>query len=871
MRATDIVRRRERTQRNRRGSGLLRAAAVAGLVAGLAVIVFAAAATVIVSAGSLAVLRDLPDVRYLERLPAAFRPTNATTRVFAWSEPDQGGLRRPVLIDEIGDPRLGGSAWIRYGDLPTSVVNAHLAAVDQQFMDHRPSGPLRIVAGWWQTGTLGPGPSPITRRMIDTMLRGEPGSSHGEWQLALQDRLLDYQIGQRYTRAQILEWELNTRYYGNLAFGVEAASRVYFGKGASELTPAEAILLAAIAVEPQDNPFDSAEAALSNRTAVLDAMSAMGAIAPDDAAAIREAPLALAPPPGSESPTPEFSRLVRNELEAILGPEQLVLGGWQVETTLDLALQTQVGCVAAAYAGQLSGRSLNPAGSGPPCPARDLLPPVGAAITGEVAPTVSIVALNPATGAIEALVGEAATRPAPIGSLVRPLIHLTALSRGHTAASLVWDVPGADSEEDPHTLQNADGRFLGPLRLREAMASGRAVPAAQILNWVGVERVLVTARALGLPVERMEVPSDLSFFEQGVPATLLELGHAYSALANEGALTGAANVAGSPRPATVTRILGPAGEEVYALEAAAQGAIDRGLAFLAADILSDAGARCPANDCPDLLPILDERPVAMVGGESAAGDSWTLGFTADRLIGVRVRGNSDGEPVDSAPPWAALMAWSSAGRPAAGWTPPGGLRRIDVCEVSGLLPSREAGCRTISEWFAPGTEPASTDTMVRELAVNRETGRLATIFTPPQLVERRTYIDYPPEASAWAEEAGIEAPPAEYDTIRNIPVRSGGAAVLLPDPWSVVGGQVSVIGSAGGDDFAYFRLAYFPGLLPEAMQTLVERGESPVESGELGVWDTTLLEDGLYTLLLSVVRGDGKFDEVAIPVSVANE
>ena len=77
-------------------------------------------------------------------------------------------------------------------------------------------------------------------------------------------------------------------------------------------------------------------------------------------------------------------------------------------------------------------------------------------------------------------------------------------------------------------------------------------------------------------------------------------------------------------------------------------------------------------------------------------------------------------------------------------------------------------------------------------------------------------------------------------------------------------------GGAGGEGFSYFRLAYFPGLLPEAMQTLVERGESPVEAAELGIWDTTLVEDGLYTLLLTVVREDGTFDEVAVPVVVGN-
>ena len=85
----------------------------------------------------------------------------------------------------------------------------------------------------------------------------------------------------------------------------------------------------------------------------------------------------------------------------------------------------------------------------------------------------------------------------------------------------------------------------------------------------------------------------------------------------------------------------------------------------------------------------------------------------------------------------------------------------------------------------------------------------------------------------------------------------------------MVSGQWPVVGSAGGEAFASYRLAYFPGLLPEGMVVLVERGET-VTNGELGVWDTTLVDDGLYTLLLTVVRADGAFDEVAVPVTVAN-
>jgi len=859
MRATDIVRhRRERLRRaNRPGARILRFAGPASLLVLLTLLFVPVAGATVAATALLALARDLPDVTSLAQLPIRFQPVTTTTRLYAWDTPDADGLRRPVLIDEIADPRLDGS-WLPFASIPSVVVDAHLAMTDPQFLATEPPPLLADLTGWRQTGAIPAAPSPITDALIRDHLRGGSLAQPGDTRRAFQDWLLAREIGGRYSRAQQLEWALNTTYYGHLAYGIEAAARVYFGKSAADLDAAEAALLAAVARDPAANPFDDLEAATRGRSAVLDAMVAAGTLTPEQAAAARRSPLALAPPPGSDSIAPEFARLARRELEAIFGPERLLSGGFQVETTLDLSLQEQAACLLAARAGEPAG-----SGGGPPCPARDLLPEATATAAPDTSP--AIVALDLADGTILALAGDAADAARPLGTLAQPLIYLTALSQGHSAATLTMDVPGIYLQDGrPYSPHNADGQFLGPMRLREAMAAGRLVPATEVLSWVGVNQVLATARELGLRPDTAAASPDLAFAGDGFPAALLDVGQAFATIGHDGITVGFDPGDGMPRPATIRRALNAQGEEVYKFDPDRREALSSELAWLLTDMLADRASGCPASGCDEAAALPDGRRVATAAGESAAGDGWAIGYTPDLLVGTL--GGADAATVQRA-----LLAWATAGTPLTDWSRPAGLRAVDICEVSGLLLRSDGRCPIIREWFAPGTEPTGTDTMVREVAINQETGRLATIFTPPQLIERRTYFDYPPAAAAWVESAGVEPVPTEYDTVRHVPTHAGGAAVQSPEPWSVVSSLWSVIGSAGGEGFAYYRLAYFPGLLPEAMQTIVARGETAVDAAELGIWDTTLLDDGLYTLLLTVVRQDGTFDEVAIPVTVENE
>jgi hypothetical protein len=205
--------------------------------------------------------------------------------------------------------------------------------------------------------------------------------------------------------------------------------------------------------------------------------------------------------------------------------------------------------------------------------------------------------------------------------------------------------------------------------------------------------------------------------------------------------------------------------------------------------------------------------------------------------------------------------------PTASWEMPAGLLSMQVCDPSGLLPT-EACPNVVNEIFLDGRQPVQTDTLFQEFQVNTETGLLATVFTAPELVEKRTYMLVPPEASQWANAAGILTPPSAYDTIQQPPLL---ADVHITSPHMFSDGRLAleIRGSAGGAGFVSYRLEYGQGLYPHAWVQIGKDGTLPVTEGLLGNWDTTGL-DGLYALRLMVVRSDQRVDQAVLQVTLDN-
>ena len=297
--------------------------------------------------------------------------------------------------------------------------------------------------------------------------------------------------------------------------------------------------------------------------------------------------------------------------------------------------------------------------------------------------------------------------------------------------------------------------------------------------------------------------------------------------------------------------------------------LDTALAYLMNNVLSDDTARQPLLGNLDPLDI--ERPAgAKLGRTSSGTEAWAVGYTPSRVAAVWVGGRSDDSTLGRSPRiaaslWNALMRLATQDLPADGWLVPAGISAVDVCDPSGMLPTRDCPA-VVSEIFLSGNEPTQSDTLFRKVAVNRDTGLLATVFTPAQLVEERVYMLLPEDALEWAHSANVAIAPSTYDAIQAVPIDPN-LNISSPAMFAVVSGQVQIRGTAFGDDFDRYRVLVGRGLNPQEWTAVGSESIDPVENGLLATWDTAGLS-GLYAIQLQVIHTDQRVDTAVIQVTV---
>ncbi|MCZ2128117.1 MAG: penicillin-binding protein [Anaerolineales bacterium] len=664
----------------------------------------------------------------------------------------------------------------------------------------------------------------------------------------LRQRLLALQILSQFGREKIVEWTLNSADFGTDAYGIDSAARLYFGKPAAELNLNESAMLAATSESPALNPFSAPQTVLERSREILEIMRQRRLVSAAEIDLARTATPAVQPAPQTPpEAAPAFLNLVLAQAESQIPRARLLRGGMTIISTLDYDLQQSALCLTELYAARLA---VLPYESCPASSALPSLPPHSAYADSSV----SAVVLDPTTGQILALVGETnrgAETPLlgahPAGSAYDAFAYLAAFARGFSPASLTWDIPS--SQENP----NFDSTYRGAMRLRIALANDIQVPLLTLKNQVGAENVAKVAASFGLNVN--------------ADASMLDLASAYGVFAAQGVRFGQI-VDEKLAPSALLRVEDADHNPLmdWSLPKA-QTVVTPAMSYLTTDVLSDEAARRLTWGRQNVLEI--GRPVGVKPAQTADGkNAWTIGYTPYLSVVVwsGVRGEDDAlTPRFPAALWSGIMQVASQKYPSSGWALPPGLTPITVCDPSGMLPTRECP-NLVGEIFLNGSEPTQADNLFREFYVNRETGLLATVFTPPELAERRVYMLFPDEARAWAQSADLPLPPSSYDAIQAPPINPY-VNISAPALFAEVSGKVLILGAATGDDFSYYRVQIGKGINPQEWIQLGEDRYEPVNGGLLAEWDTTNLS-GLYAVQLTVVRADQKAETAIIQVTV---
>lgn len=547
----------------------------------------------------------------------------------------------------------GRRTKVRLSEISPYLIKATIAVEDASFYENigiDVSAIMRAGLGYF-TGADSGGGSTITQQLVRNIAFDYQYRTERSARRKLEEIAMAIALTQRKSKDEILEMYLNTIYYGNVAYGIEAAAQTYFGKRAADLNLAEAALLAGLPQAPATlNPFNSRalDAVLARRRVVLDLMVRNGAITRAEADAAAAQPLIFADP-NIRLNAPHFTLYAEQEVRTLLPalnlPDTYInFGGLTIYTTLDPRLQALAERAAATQIAQIK--------------------------AAHNANNAAVVVLKPATGEILAMVGSVDYRddsidgrvnvtiaPRQPGSAIKPLTYAAAMERGFSAGTVLWDVEThiGVAGSPLYSPVNYDRTFHGPVRVRDALANSYNIPAVLTLRQIGVEALLSFSARLGIrSLEPDPSRYGLALTLGGGEVTPLELARAYGVFANEGRLVPTTSIlcitnseneivyeyeggcAGRARAAVTDRSILNA--------ASSRPVLDPRIAFVISDILADNAARTPAMGARS--PLRTDGIISSVktGTTNNFRDNWTVGYTKNVVVAVWV-GNSDNTPM----------------------------------------------------------------------------------------------------------------------------------------------------------------------------------------------------------------------------------
>jgi penicillin-binding protein 1C len=758
--------------------------------------------------------------------------------------------RRGRLLYEIIDPKGGRHTAVSLSQIPKELIQATIATEDKNFYATPGVDLEGVIRALWinlQGGEVRAGGSTITQQVARNLLLDPEQRAARTLQRKLREMVLAVQLSQRYSHDDILALYLNQAYYGNMAYGVQAAAQVYFGKDVQALDLAECAMLAGLPQTPaRYDPLTNPDGAKDRQKVVLGLMVASGYITQVQADLAAKEPLQY----GSGRfaiQAPHFVLKVWDQV-AQQFPDALYQGGLEVTTTLDLDWQNAAQDIARRQIDELNH------------------PPDGS--ESHNATDAALVALDPHTGQVLAMLGSVdyfderisgavnlAVAPRQPGSALKPFTYALSFDPTRpdpwTPATMILDVstPFITRRLQSYTPSNYGLVEHGPVLIREALASSYNIPAVVALDHVGLDSLLNLLHRLGISTLNDPTRLDLSVTLGGGEVRLIDLTAAYAAFANGGAPV---------RPSMILEVRDKSNNVLYTWKQPpkAEPVIDPRVAFLITDILSDNDARLPSFGNHSALSI--GRPAAAKTGTTTDfRDNWTMGYTPNLVVGVWV-GNADNTPMvevsgvsGAGPIWNEFIREVLKGQPELQFERPAGVVQAEVCAASGLLPTPLCPQRRV-DWFIQGTVPTQFDNIYQKFTIDRQTGLLATDQTPPSRRLDRVYKVLPQEARDWGLRHGIEPPPVAMHTVTA--GADEGLRLLTPDPYTIY--QLSPV-----IPFDAQKIRFSVAVPPKTKEVTYLLDDQPIDtvSGEPW-WTWWALVPGKHTLKATAKLEDGRIE-----------
>ncbi|MFN8441508.1 MAG: transglycosylase domain-containing protein [Caldilineaceae bacterium] len=592
-------------------------------------------------AGAIPLRYELYKDRYRREYSIQSRPTGSAKEVAeAFMRQYQPGplpriFEHSILTDRHGEflaelVSEGRRTWVSIDLIPQTLIDAVVATEDASFFDNDGIDEKRLVGALiqnFQNGAISAGGSTITMQMARNLFFPPEKRFDQSLNRKITEIFLAQDLTRLLTKQEILEIYLNLVYFGNGAYGVEAASQTYFGKSVKELDWAQATLLAGLPQSPVGwDPYSNFDGTKLRQRTVLNLLVKRNYLTTAQADDIFGKQINLKPLAKSETLAPHFVRYVEQQLASDLN---IVPGraGLRVTTTLDLQMQQIAQNIVSEQVNALRGPFNLTNGA--------------------------LVALKPRHAEILVMVGSAdfnnrtisgqvniALSPRQPGSTMKAVLYSTAFNDNLISPStIVWDLPVRYTVAKVQTYipSNYDFKFHGPVTVRTAFANSYNVPAIKVIDAVGPDRVAQIGRAMGLTTlsdqpGTYNLPLTLGANE----VTLLDLTNVFHTIDNGGIYAPYRYILG---------IKDSAGQDLNLYpEAPWWQAISPQAAFLATSIMSDYKARQPAFGANTPLNLAVYPAAAKTGTSSSFRDNWTVGFTRHLVVGVWA-GNSSGRPM----------------------------------------------------------------------------------------------------------------------------------------------------------------------------------------------------------------------------------